>query len=163
MATDCSRERGKKPELRGKHGRISRRVVVRYVVLQVPGLVAFVAVLLVIRHWVEFPSWVPWAGAAIWLVKDAALFPLVWRSYDPERPPHGHSMLGERAVALGPMAPAGLVRVRGELWGARIAPDGTTVGEGETVTVVGQEGLTLLVQPEQSMSSDPQRDPGMGA
>jgi membrane-bound serine protease (ClpP class) len=52
-------------------------------------------------------------------------------------------MVGERAVARTPLAPAGQVAIGGELWQA-VAQNGP-VAEGEPVTVVRVDGLTLTV------------------
>jgi membrane-bound serine protease (ClpP class) len=55
------------------------------------------------------------------------------------------TLVGMRAEVLQPLTPVGLVRVRGEIWNARAS---APVGAGETVTVSGMDGLTLLVEPE---------------
>ncbi|HPL88581.1 MAG TPA: hypothetical protein PLC21_15190, partial [Deltaproteobacteria bacterium] len=58
-------------------------VFFRYVVLQILGLIAFVMVLLFVRQWLfGFPLWLFWLLIAVWIAKDAALYPLVWRAYD---------------------------------------------------------------------------------
>jgi membrane-bound serine protease (ClpP class) len=54
-------------------------------------------------------------------------------------------MVGERAETLGPLDPAGRVRVRGEIWNARsTAP----VAAGAAVRIRAVDGLTLDVEPE---------------
>ena len=55
------------------------------------------------------------------------------------------TLIGARAVVVSPCRPAGQVRVQGELWRARCEPGAEP---GETVRIVGREGLTLLVEPE---------------
>jgi membrane-bound serine protease (ClpP class) len=52
-------------------------------------------------------------------------------------------MLAVRGVARSPLAPAGKVFVRGELWNA--VAEGA-VAAGQSVEVVGQDGLTLRVR-----------------
>jgi membrane-bound ClpP family serine protease len=54
--------------------------------------------------------------------------------------------VGSRGVAVGRLAPAGVVRAVGEEWSARSA-GGTTIPEGAAVVVVDTDGLTLLVDP----------------
>ncbi|HKZ08841.1 MAG TPA: nodulation protein NfeD [Methylomirabilota bacterium] len=63
-------------------------------------------------------------------------------------------MLGQRAVARTPLAPAGQVAIHGELWQA-VAQNGP-VAAGEPVTVVGVDGLTLTVTktPEVTKTSE---------
>ena len=55
------------------------------------------------------------------------------------------TLIGARAVVASPCRPAGQVRVQGELWRARCEAGAEP---GETVLIVGREGLTLLVEPE---------------
>jgi membrane-bound serine protease (ClpP class) len=45
------------------------------------------------------------------------------------------------------LAPSGVVRMVGEEWTAR-SGDGSEIAAGERVRVVGQDGLTLIVDPE---------------
>jgi membrane-bound serine protease (ClpP class) len=64
------------------------------------------------------------------------------------RPATGaEGLLGEAGVVRAVLAPEGQVLVRGEIWRA-VAADGTPVGEGERVRVVGIDGLTLRVTRE---------------
>jgi membrane-bound serine protease (ClpP class) len=55
------------------------------------------------------------------------------------------AMLGWLAVAQTPLAPAGRILVRGELWNARLTSNDTTVAAGERVKVLRADGLTLEV------------------
>ena len=56
----------------------------------------------------------------------------------------GSGMEGQVAVARSPLAPAGEVFVQGELW--RAVAEGEPVAEGERVTILGADGLTLKVR-----------------
>jgi membrane-bound serine protease (ClpP class) len=55
------------------------------------------------------------------------------------------TLIGARAQVVSPCRPLGQVRVVGELWRAHCDAGAEP---GETVRVVGREGLTLLVEPE---------------
>jgi membrane-bound ClpP family serine protease len=55
-------------------------------------------------------------------------------------------MIGSRGKTVSRLDPEGLVRIRGELWESRA--DGRRINTGERVTVVGQEGLKLIVRRE---------------
>ena len=55
------------------------------------------------------------------------------------------TLIGARAVVASACRPTGQVRVQGELWRARCDAGAEP---GETVRIVGREGLTLLVEPE---------------
>jgi membrane-bound serine protease (ClpP class) len=55
------------------------------------------------------------------------------------------TLVGSTAQVVSECRPVGQVRVQGERWGARCEAG---AGVGETVRIVGREGLTLLVEPE---------------
>jgi membrane-bound ClpP family serine protease len=52
-------------------------------------------------------------------------------------------MVGSKGEVAKRLDPEGLVRIKGELWQAK--SDGGDIDKGEEVTVVGQEGLKLVV------------------
>jgi membrane-bound serine protease (ClpP class) len=54
-------------------------------------------------------------------------------------------LVGERAEVIQELAPAGRVRLRGEIWSARSEAPAAV---GEAVRVAGVDGLTLVVEPE---------------
>ena len=53
------------------------------------------------------------------------------------------AMVGSRGKVVSPLAPEGLVKIKGELWEATSASE--RIDSGEEVTVVGQDGLKLMV------------------
>ena len=53
------------------------------------------------------------------------------------------SMVGSRGKAASPLAPEGFVKIKGELWDAKSASG--RIDTGEEVTVIGQDGLKLIV------------------
>ena len=53
-------------------------------------------------------------------------------------------MVGSKGEVVSPLDPKGVVRIKGELWEA--ASDGGRIDIGEEVTVVGQDGLKLVVR-----------------
>ena len=54
------------------------------------------------------------------------------------------TMIGGRGRVASPLAPEGLVRIKGELWGA--TSDDGDIDTGEEVRVVGEDGLKLVVR-----------------
>ncbi len=54
------------------------------------------------------------------------------------------AMVGSKGKAVSPLAPQGFIRIKGELWEAKLA-DGRA-DTGEEVTVVEQDGLKLVVR-----------------
>ncbi len=63
-------------------------------------------------------------------------------------------MIGGEGKVVSPLAPEGLVRIRGELWVAKSA-SGEMKPDGEVI-VVGQDGLKLVVR-ERSTTNDLER------
>ncbi len=55
-------------------------------------------------------------------------------------------MVGSRGRVVSDLAPEGVVRIKGELWDSKA--DGRRINAGVWVTVVGQEGLKLIVRRE---------------
>jgi membrane-bound serine protease (ClpP class) len=53
-------------------------------------------------------------------------------------------MVGSRGKVVSPLDPEGTIRIKGELWEATSA--GERINAGEEVTVVGQDGLKLVVR-----------------
>lgn len=124
------------------------RILVRYALFQLPALVLLVLILIMVRRWVDLPNWLEWGLIAAWVVKDAVLFPLVWPSYERSQREDVNSIAGERGIAEERLAPAGYVRVHGELWQAKVMGGGYAIDRGEGVRVQAIRGLTLLVQPD---------------
>ena len=57
------------------------RIAAKYFLLQLPGIAAFALILILIRHWMEFPAYLAWALLGIWVGKDIFMFPILWRFY----------------------------------------------------------------------------------
>lgn len=54
------------------------------------------------------------------------------------------SMVGGRGKVVSPLAPRGTVLIKGELWQAMSS--GGSIGVGEEITVLGEDGLRLIVE-----------------
>ena len=126
-------------------------IYLRYILLNIPELAAVILILTIIQHWVVMPRWLFWSIIGFWIVKDALLFPFVWRAYDWEGPGRSRSMIGERGIAKERLAPAGYVQVRGELWRAVKIDDGPVIEIGQSVKIIKMDGLTLFVEPVKSI------------
>ncbi len=126
-------------------------VLAKYWALQLPATAILLVVLILMEDALGLPQWAFWTIVAVWVSKDAVLYPLVWRSYDPGYPATGpYRMEGAQGVAVGRINPCGLVTVSGELWHAELAQGVRRIEEGERVRVQARHGLTLLVEPEDS-------------
>ena len=122
------------------------QVVMRYALFQIPGLVLLILILILVRRWVDFPLWFFWGSVFIWIVKDAVLFPFVWRAYDWSRSKDVHSSVGTEGIVEERLAPSGYIRVHSELWQAEIIRESPPIEKGEVVRIQGIRGLVLLVQ-----------------
>ena len=127
--------------------KIPKPIYIRYILLNIPGLAAVVLILIIVQYWVVLPVWLFWSVIVFWVVKDAVLFPFVWRAYDWERPGRSRSMIGQRGIAKERLAPKGYVQVQGELWQAVKIDDGPPIEMGQPVKIVKIDGLTLFVEP----------------
>jgi membrane protein implicated in regulation of membrane protease activity len=131
----------------------SKRVLLRYILLQVPELAVLVAILLLVREWIAFPDVYSWAAIGVWTAKDVVLFRYVWQAYDWDHPKHSSPMIGRRGQAKERLAPSGYVQIGGELWQAQTTKSSSTIDEGSWVKVEGMRGLTLLVRPDNKEDS----------
>lgn len=122
------------------------QLVLRYTLLQIPALALIVITLIVIQQWVELPAWFTWSLVIIWVIKDVFLFPLTWRAYDWDHAGEVNSMVGRQGIVQERLSPAGSVRVRGELWRARLMGERSPIDKGEVVRVREIRGLTLFVE-----------------
>jgi membrane protein implicated in regulation of membrane protease activity len=130
------------------------RVLIKYSLLQLPLLMLLLVALFFIRQWVDIPLWLIWGLVALLVVKDVVMFPRVWRSYDQSRPGDPTSIIGMRGIAKDRLAPTGYIQVRSELWRAEVMEGCSPIADGKGVLVVGIEGLTLIVRPEDEDTID---------
>jgi membrane-bound ClpP family serine protease len=111
----------------------------------IPGTLALVLILIVIRHWVMMPAWLFGTIVALSIAKDVIMFPFVWKAYDQKPSTIPGSMIARRGVAIKRLAPVGYIQVGGELWRAEKIGDGPPIEMGEWVRVKSMEGLKLYV------------------
>lgn len=126
----------------------SAKVVLRYALLQIPFTALVIIVLILLRKWVDLPLWFICGLVAFLVIKDIAMFPLVWRAYDPDDPALTNTMQGARGIALNDLHPSGYVEIGAEKWQAEVLEGGPPIRRGQRVRVDGIRGLTLLVRPD---------------
>ena len=117
----------------------------RYTAFQVPGWVVALAIGWWIHTSFDAPRWVAPGILLVWVVKDMALYPLLRSAYEVNEAPPVERLIGRRGVAMEPLAPAGYVRIGGELWRAE-AIDGARIEADSGVEVAGAQGLVLSVR-----------------
>ena len=121
----------------------SRQVLLKYSLLQLPGLALLIIILILLRHWINIPNWAMWTLISLSLIVDVIMFPFVWRAYDKG---NQNSMSGSQGVAVDRLSPSGYVRINGELWRAKVFEGNSAIEKGEVVMVKSMHGLTLFVQ-----------------
>ena len=129
-------------------------MLTRYVLYQIPGWILAMAGALVLYRWVGLPGWAAVTLVVAWALKDAALYPLLKASYEPDSRTVIERLVGLGGVAVEPLAPRGYVRIRGELWLAEPTAADVHIRRGHPVTVDAVRGTTLLVRPGHTGSSD---------
>ena len=130
------------------------RILVRYILLQVPGTALLVLILIQLSNRFDLPVWSVWGIITISVAKDIILFPFVWSAYDWDRQGEANSMAGRRGIAKDRLAPSGYIKISGELWKARVVEGSPSVEKGEGVRVEERQGLTLLVRPCKEESNE---------
>ena len=123
-------------------GAPTSRVLLRYLRFHVPGLVLVTGGLAAAVRWWDLPPWLAAAGLALWLAKDALLFPLLRSAYEPDGSAAPTRPLGELGVAVD----GDWVRVGPELWRARRASGASALRPGARVRVVALHGLEVEVE-----------------
>jgi len=134
--------------------RPDRRVVLRYTALQIPGQAFVLMLALAGWEWLGAPGWTVWAVPLAWALKDALLFPFVWRAYEPDDRGAPAGLGGATAVVEEPLAPRGWVRIGPELWRAELAAGAGSAPRGAQVRVVRVDGLVLQVEPVDAYSAE---------
>jgi membrane-bound ClpP family serine protease len=79
-----------------------------------------------------------------WGIFCVGLFVFTTYALKKQKPAGSSSMVGATGQAVGKLAPEGMVKIRGELWGA-ISEEGDII-DGADIVVTGEKGLKLLVR-----------------
>lgn len=118
-------------------------------ILTIIGNLAWGAVLVAVVLWLlpRLEIYIPLPGLVALLAAFAAYAVVSYRIASralSKKPEAGlTSMIGSRGKVVSPLTPRGMVRIKGELWEA--VSKGSSVGTGEEIIVVGQDGLRLIV------------------
>ena len=119
----------------------------KYFLLQLPGQVAFILILLLARQWLETPAYLIWGLLGFWVGKDIFLFPFLWRFHDPNQYPDRFWMDGRNGFTLTRLNPDGYVQVQGERWQAGIYEGQSFIEQSEAIRIEAVNGLKLTVRP----------------
>lgn len=126
----------------------TKQAVLKYTLLEIPPALLFAVFLWLLRVWLGLPLWALFSLLGLWLAKDLVLFFYTWPAYD-QNTGDRFSLVDRTGVTEEPLAPYGYIRIRGERWQARPAPESSAIGPGTKVRVLEQVGLTLVVRAEE--------------
>ena len=124
------------------------RLLRRYVLYQLPEVVLGGLLLAALVHFEIISRPVGFALFAVWVLKEAALYPFIARSYEPSSGSPADALLGVACVVTARVSPdvAGKVRIGPEFWNARLEPGSIAAEGGTEVCVEAVDGLTLRVR-----------------
>jgi membrane-bound ClpP family serine protease len=126
------------------------RTVVRYTLFQIPVLILLSLGLAAAVRWWNLPVLAAYAVVALWVVKDAIMYPILRVAYESGGSSGVDGIRGALGVVTQPLAPSGYVRLGSELWKAELVGGSETVSVGSAIRVVEVRGLTLVVEPATS-------------
>ncbi len=125
--------------------RPDRATILRYIGLQLPGF-TFVSLLgAAAVEWLDVAAIWAIGAIALWVAKDAAMFPFVWRAYANRTDGGLHDIRGRFGRAEEDLAPEGRVQVGSEHWRA-VAAGGTPIPADSRVRVIDVHGLRITVE-----------------
>lgn len=129
----------------------------QYVLWQVPGwLIAGVVVAWLASEF-GLAMWVAVTALMLIIARDLAMYLVLRPAF--AKPPYGSAPIGAAGETVEPLAPAGYVRVNGELWPARAVSAAADVPRGARVVVRDVHGITLLVEPSAAPGPERGREP----
>jgi membrane protein implicated in regulation of membrane protease activity len=132
------------------HVNSSYRTIAKYVLFQLPELAVVCVLTIGARSWVGLPGWAAAGIIAVWLIKDAVMFPFVRIAYQASSSGGAAALVGARGTAQDALRPSGYVRISSELWRAELLSGARAVEPGDRIRVHAIRGLTLLVTPDES-------------
>lgn len=124
----------------------SPRIIIRYTLIQLPGIVLFLLIMMALRKWIGMPVWLIWAGSVLWIAKDIILFPLLWRAYAQDSSKGINPLIGKQGITKERLDPSGYINVEGELWLAEITECSPPIETGKRVLIRDICGLKLTVE-----------------
>lgn len=121
---------------------IPKKVIIRYSLLQLPGIFFLIVILILVKRWIVIPDIIFWGIIAVWVVKDIILFFYTWRAYEWK---NKDKMIGAQGTTMEKIITSGYIIVNGEKWHAVNHGD-EPVEKEETVHIHDRKGLTLYIK-----------------
>ena len=122
------------------------RAIIKYVLLQIAGLILLIIALTVFNKFIKVPIWLMVVIISVWIAKDIALFAKVWKAYDSNHPNQMELLIGMAGIVMDQLNSVVYVKVKGELWKAEITDPRFPVKNGDKIKVNGFKGMKLTVE-----------------
>jgi membrane protein implicated in regulation of membrane protease activity len=123
-----------------------RGAPLRYLAAALPGWFVASVIAYGLHAWAGVSMWIAFLLPGLRVAVDVIMYPSRRRYYESEPP--SRWLVGEPGIAVTPLQPDGLVRVRGEIWRARVAAGSPAIAKASGIRVCGIEGLRVIVEPE---------------
>ncbi len=120
----------------------------RYLLIQVPGWIGAALILYAIWSWFGYAAWIGIALFLAFVGKDFLFYRFLKPAYEAKWNPGPVQFIGEHGIAVEAVAPAGYVRVRGELWMAEVVRGAAPVPADSRIRVQAVRGDKLIVMAE---------------
>jgi membrane-bound ClpP family serine protease len=130
-------------------------VFTRYFLLQIPGWILALVILILLHRWLGLPVWAVVLLMIAEVVKDFVLYPFLKHAYASGAPGVMERFRGETGITQNELAPSGFVKIRGELWKAETASPGMRIPKGARVRVTDTGRMKLIVVPEEGALTEP--------
>jgi membrane-bound ClpP family serine protease len=118
----------------------------RYTAFQIPGWIIASMGGWWLHYSLNVPAWISASILVVWVVKDYVLYPVLRFAYEADSRRRIEHLIGSQGTAVESLEPNGYIRVHGELWQATSAGSDTAVIPGHNVTVIGTDGMVLIVR-----------------
>jgi membrane protein implicated in regulation of membrane protease activity len=119
--------------------------LIRYCLFQIPGALLLTILLYLAWQWEWMSGGTALVVMAVWLIKDAVLYPVYRPALEGGGATGARAMIGATGTARTDLTPRGLVEVGGERWQARAAK-GQTIHAGQRIRVYAASGMVLRVE-----------------
>jgi len=128
---------------------MNRKIIIRYSLFQIPSLIIVILVVFTVHHWYTLNNAVILIIILLWIVKDIAVFPFVWKAYSEKDHDKLSSILKQQGVAIDDINPKGFVKINGEIWQAELVDPHVPITKGQVIEVVEITKLKLKVRKHQ--------------
>ena len=125
---------------------ITRKIIIRYSLFQIPSLLIITLLVFTVNHWYILDNAIIVMIILFWILKDILIFPFVWKAYSHKDRDKSKTILNQHGVAVDSINPKGFVKINGEIWQAELVELNDPINQGQPIEVVEIDGLKLKVR-----------------